>query len=1033
MYAAWDDHDTNGDGTVDAADDAWDFGSAWNYPALKYGGLDVAAQRNDYDADRDGLIEISTLAQLHAVRWDLDGDGAPASGAASSYFAASGTSTFANAVFNAAGTGLACPTTPDDADDNDCRGYELHSDLDFDTDGDGRTHTAGTGDTDDAYNNGDMGWAPIGPESAPSATTHFNATFDGNGRLIDNLFVKRARNYSGLFAGLAADAEVVALGLPDARVQGGNSSVGALAGQSNGHVGAVWASGSVAGASTVGGLVGNLAGAGSIVASYSTAAVSCTGTSGAGLVSSIANAGGSVAASYSTGRVTGTSCANKAGFVQSNSGTVAASYWDTGLSQIADDAGSAPPEGKSTAALQAPTSYDAPATPADGPIYATWDDQDVDGDGATGDGDDADPWDFGRPNQHPILKYRGLAAAPQLDAQPDTAPAFATSTLAAMTFPGNVAIQPFRLPTVTAGNGAYVYTPSGLPAGLSLGLPNCATARTVCGTPTAATSTTVTVTVDDGDGNEGPGDRDAVTFAITVPAASARIVETVPAALAETSLNGASVVVELSGSVFAAGISQSGFQLATTPTIAGLSIASATRASASRATLRLRFNGTNFNTQAMLAVRVLAAAHRFGGDQDTGTVAVMPAIGVMLSATELALQEASGSNVGTYTAVLTGQPAGAVTVTPTSGNPDVTVTGALTFAATTWNTPQQVTATAGQDDDAVDDVAHVTHAVTGILGVTSGPRVRVTVTDDDSQGLTLATTTLIGAVAEGMTATYTARLASEPTGPVTVAVASSDGSVTVDAAAAAGEQATLLFNAANWNAPQTVTVRAGEDDDGEDETVTLTHDPSGADYADLVNADVSFTVADNDAKGATRSANSVNVQENGTAIYTLVLDTQPIGGDVGVALNLVASAVTRDPSALTFTSENWDVPQTVTLTGVDDGNTANEIVALGHVPTGGGYDGVSIPNVNVTAVDDDVAGLKVSPTSLTVAEGGTATYTVRLNVAPTATTTVTVGGATAKVAADTDTGTPGDQTTLAFDSTNWNTARTVAVTARDRR
>ena len=29
----------------------------------------------DYDTDDDGLIEVSSLAQLHAIRWDLDGDG----------------------------------------------------------------------------------------------------------------------------------------------------------------------------------------------------------------------------------------------------------------------------------------------------------------------------------------------------------------------------------------------------------------------------------------------------------------------------------------------------------------------------------------------------------------------------------------------------------------------------------------------------------------------------------------------------------------------------------------------------------------------------------------------------------------------------------------------------------------------------------------------------------------------------------------------------------------------------------------------
>ena len=1035
-FAGWNSHDTNDDGTVDAADEAWDFGSAHNYPALKYGGMDVAAQRNNYDADGDGLIEITSLAQLDAVRWDLDGDGAPAPGATSTaaYFTA--TSTFFNAVFNAAGTGLACPTTTADADDNDCLGYELLNDLDFDTDGSGATHTSGTGDANDAWNAGGMGWDPIGPASTPSATTHFNATFDGNGKRIDNLFVNRSRNWSGLFAGLAGDAKVVALGLPNARVQGGDGSVGALAGQNNGHMGAVWASGSVAGASTVGGLVGNLSANGSVVASYSTAAVSCTSTSGAGLVSNIASAAASIAASYSTGSVTGAACTSKAGLVN-NPTTVTASYWDTGLSMIADDADDPPrpPEGKSTADLQAPTDYDTLVGDPGEAIYATWDNQDVDGDGATGDGDDADPWDFGRSNQHPILKYRGLAAAPQLDAQPDTAPAFATSTLAAMTFPGGVAIQPFLLPTVTAGNGAYAYTPAGLPAGLSLGLPNCATERTVCGTPTAATSTTVTVTVDDGDSNQGPGDRDAVTFAVTVPPASARIAGTVPTSLTETNLNGATVRVELSGTVFDARIAPSGFALETAPTINGLIIASATRTSDTEASLRLRFTG-DFMDQSTLAVRVLAATHRFGGNQDTGTVAVMPAAQVMLSATELTLEEAPGStnaNVGTYTVVLTGQPPSTATVTPASSNGDVTTSGALSFTTTSWNTPQTVTVTAGRDDDAVDDVAHITHAVQGIPGVSSGPRVRVAVNDDDVQGLTLDAATLTASgVTEGMTATYTAVLDTEPTGPVTVAVSGGGDAVAVDAdSGAPGDQATLLFNAANWDTPQTVTARAREDDDGEDGSATLTHDPSGADYGGVESVDVTFAVTDDDAKGADLSVPSLTVQENGTASYALVLSTEPVGGPVSVAVaSSATSTVTASPPALTFTAENWDVPQRITLSGVDDANTTDDSATVGHTPTGADYgSGVTIADVAVTVADDDTAGLKVTPTSLTVAEGATATYTVRLNVAPTATTTVAVGGATAKVTADTDTNMPGDQWALIFDATNWNVARTVTVTA----
>ena len=1039
LYAAWDDYDTNDDGTVDAEDEAWDFGSAYNYPALKYGGLDPAAQRNNYDADGDGLIEISRLGQLDAVRWDLDGDGAPAPGATSTAAYFSATSSFFNARFNAAGTGLACPTTPDDADDNDCLGYELLNDLDFDTDGSGGTWTetggTATGDANDAYNNGGLGWDPIGPATSPSvgANTHFDATFDGNGRVIENLFVNRTRDWSGLFAGTHQGARIVALGLPNARVAGG-THVGALAGAIYGRIAGVWTSGEVSGSNYVGGLAGaSDATASRIVASYSTAAVECTSSAsnstGGGLMS---YAVGQVAASYSTGTVTG-DCPLKRGFA--SGGTVTASYWDTGLSGIPDDAGSASPEGKATADLQAPTSYDTLVGDPGEAIYATWDDQDVDGNGTAGDGDDADPWDFGRPNQHPILKYRGLAAAPQLDAQPDTAPAFATSTpLAAMTFPGGVAIQPFLLPTVTGGNGAYIYRPTGLPAGLSLGLPNCATARTLCGTPTAATSTTVTVTVDDGDSNMMAGDRDAVTFMITVPPAIARIAGTTPTSLMEANLDGATLRVELSGTVFNASISPSSFQLAAAPAIAGLSIASADRVSDTEARLRLRFDRTDFTARSTLLVRVLAAAHRFGGDRETGTVDVAPSGGVMLSATELTLQEAPGStnaNVGTYTVVLTGQPPGTATVTPASSNPDVTLSGALTFAATTWNTPQTVTVTAGRDDDAVDDAALIAHAVQGIPGVSSGPLVRVRVNDDDSQGLTLATAALTPGVAEGASATYTVRLASEPTGPVAVAISGGGGAVAVDADATAdGDQSALLFHAMNWDRPQTVTVRAREDDDGADGSATLTHDPSGADYGELADVDVSFTVTDDDAKGADLSVPSLTVQENGAAAYALVLSTEPVGGPVSVAVaSSATSTVAASPPALTFTAENWDVPQRITLSGVDDSNATDDSATVSHTPTGADYGGVSISDLNATVADDDAAGLKVAPTSLTLAEGATATYSVRLNVAPTATTTVTVGGATAKVTADADPNAPGDQTTLTFDAANWNAARTVRVSA----
>ena len=108
--------------------------------------------------------------------------------------------------------------------------------------------------------------------------------------------------------------------------------------------------------------------------------------------------------------------------------------------------------------------------------------------------------------------------------------------------------------------------------------------------------------------------------------------------------------------------------------------------------------------------------------------------GVGLSATALAMPE-GGSR--TYTVVLSSQPTGPVTVTPSvSGSPDVTVSpSALTFTAENWNVARTVTVSAAQDADAANDAAAISHAVAGgdYASVTAGA-VAVTVSDDDTRG-----------------------------------------------------------------------------------------------------------------------------------------------------------------------------------------------------------------------------------------------------------------------------------------------------------
>ena len=483
-------------GDADAADEAANVAHTASGAAeyagvattLRVGVQDDAQIGTDYDSDEDGLIEIASLAQLNAVRWDLDGDGAAASSATTTY----------GAVFPGAAAGMGCPdgADPDDAPDA-CAGYELTANLNFDTDDDGSTWTdmggTATSDPDDAYHNGGSGWDPIGTQSAP-----FNTTFDGNGRVIWNLFVKRSGDFRGLFGRTGMASRITSVGVANARVQDFATGGAALAGHNEGRIAATWSSGFVQGSNAVGGLVGQQGEASAqVVASYSTAEVVC----GGGLVG-YQNNGAGIVSSYSSGSVSG-SCGGRRGLVFNDGGTVASSYWDVDLSGIASASPGAG-EGRSSAQMRTPTAYGTTT------LYSAWDDVDVDGDGVAGAASDPDDdaWDFGTARQHPVLKFGGFDMAVQFAAQQVT---FGTSTVAAMTFQTGVSIAAFEIPAATR---AMVYTVTDLPPGLSFdvdGTGACLAVRTICGAPTFAGTYTVVVQATNGHGGSA-----SLSFDVTV-------------------------------------------------------------------------------------------------------------------------------------------------------------------------------------------------------------------------------------------------------------------------------------------------------------------------------------------------------------------------------------------------------------------------------------------------------------------------------------------------------------------------------------
>ena len=378
--------------------------------------------------------------------------------------------------------------------------------------------------------------------------------------------------------------------------------------------------------------------------------------------------------------------------------------------------------------------------------------------------------------------------------------------------------------------------------------------------------------------------------------------------------------------------------------------------------------------------------------------------GVTVAPTSLTVGEGS---TDTYTVVLNTLPTGDVMVAISSNNTDVTVSSSpLTFTTTTWSTEQTVTVSAGQDADAANDMATLTHNPSGAdYGSVSNAILMVTVTDDETGGVTVTPTSLT--VNEGGTNTYTVVLDTQPTATVTVTIVDPTDNADVTA-----NPASLTFTTSNWSTAKTVTVSAAEDDDPTQDTATVTHTVAGGDYASFAASSVAVTVTDDDTPGVTVAPTSLTVGEGGTGTYTVVLDTLPTG-TVTVVILSNNTDVTVPSSTLTFTTTNWNSAQTVTVSAGQDDDAANDMATLTHEPNDADYDSVSDAILSVTVTDNDTRGVTVTPTSLTVNEGGTNTYTVVLDTRPTGTVTVTIVDPTD------NTDVTANPASLTFSPSNW--------------
>ncbi len=295
-------------------------------------------------------------------------------------------------------------------------------------------------------------------------------------------------------------------------------------------------------------------------------------------------------------------------------------------------------------------------------------------------------------------------------------------------------------------------------------------------------------------------------------------------------------------------------------------------------------------------------------------------------------------------------------------------------------------------------------------------------------GISVAPTSGLVTTEAGGTASFDVVLASQPTADVTVGLSSSDSS---EGTVTPG----ITFTTANWNTPQTVTITGVDDavDDGDIAYSIVTAQATSTDplYAAIDPADLDLINTDNDTAGISVAPISglVTTEAGGAASFGVVLASQPTA-DVTVGLSSSDSSEGTVAPGITFTTANWNTPQTVTITGVDDavddGDIAYSIVTAQATSVDPLYAAINPADVDVSNTDNDTAGISVAPTSglVTTEAGGTASFDVVLASQPTADVTVGLSSS------DSSEGTV-SPASLTFTAANWNTAQLVTVTGVD--
>ncbi len=299
----------------------------------------------------------------------------------------------------------------------------------------------------------------------------------------------------------------------------------------------------------------------------------------------------------------------------------------------------------------------------------------------------------------------------------------------------------------------------------------------------------------------------------------------------------------------------------------------------------------------------------------------------------------------------------------TAASSDYSVTGltglSLTLPANATTATFTVAAVADSDTEDPETIEYVLEAVQNADYVVSGSNDTAVVTiSDDLPSVTVSFGAATYSVAEGSSVTVTVTLSADPKRTVTIPITKSNqgGATSADYS---GVPANVTFNTGETSKSITFAATSDSvDDDGESVTLGFGTLPTGVSAGTISTTSVSIT--DDDTAGVTVSQTTLTVQGGAMTTYTVVLDSQPTANVVVGATSGTPARATVAPASRTFTTTNWNMPQTFTVTGVASGSST---IAHAATSTDPKYpSNLSIGSVTVTVTE---------PTTTTTTPTGT--------------------------------------------------------------